>query len=708
MPTTHPTRLLDATGRPVEFSKRLGEGGEGAVFEVVGAADLVAKVYHAPQSAERSRKLAAMAASGTPDLLKVAAWPTTTLHEAPGAAVRGILMPRVAGCSEAHHLYSVAQRKRDYPEADYKFLVHAARNCAVAFGVIHRHGHVVGDVNQKNVMVSRQAIIKLVDCDSFQVRDPGGRVYRCEVGVPEYTPPELQGRSFRDLDRDANHDRFGLAVLIFHMLMMGRHPFSGLWQGGGEMPMERAIAEGRYAYGRGWASGMKPPPNTPPVALLDPAILDLLERAFAPVGRSGPPSRPSAAEWEAALGAAEGRLGRCPNDSKHAYSKALAHCPWCVLLASVGVIFFLPGVGAALGGSSTFDLAAVWGQVERTVLATWAAQPLAAPAPPGRVVPPQIGPPTPKPSTLPIPGPPGQPDEFLEKLAGAGALAGFLLIFVVPPVGWLCLVGFGVWSLLLIASKGRRRARLGAENRVERERVHAVNDEIERGWEAENVRWSREHRQRSASRDSLGARLSKLGADIAAADAEARDQYAEVRGRLNSAKARHEGQSRDYADALADLAKRSAEIQLANHLDSLLIRDARLRGMTDNRILNLRSFGIETAADVDRLNAVKVPDIGPVMTQRLMEWRWSRATGFKPKPGVPQSEKATLAQRYLPSLGQLEKSLAAGPARLREVVQRHEARRSALVEEARQLTRSLAQARADVEVMDAALAAATL
>ena len=43
-----------------------------------------------------------------------------------------------------------------------------------------------------------------------------------------------------------------------------------------------------------------------------------------------------------------------------------------------------------------------------------------------------------------------------------------------------------------------------------------------------------------------------------------------------------------------------------------------------------------------------------------------------------------------------------------EVVQRHEARRSALVDEARQLAWALAQARADVEVMDAALATATL
>ena len=79
-------------------------------------------------------------------------------------------MPKVVGCKEIHHLYSVAQRKRDYPEADWRFLTHAALNCAIAFEEVHRHGHVIGDVNQKNVMVSNKAIVQFVDCDSFQVR----------------------------------------------------------------------------------------------------------------------------------------------------------------------------------------------------------------------------------------------------------------------------------------------------------------------------------------------------------------------------------------------------------------------------------------------------------------------------------------------------------------------------------------------------------
>lgn len=64
-------------------------------------------------------------------------------------------MPRIADHKE---IYSVAQRKKDFPEADWGFLLHTARNCAIAFESVHAHGHIVDDVNQKNVMVSKRGI----------------------------------------------------------------------------------------------------------------------------------------------------------------------------------------------------------------------------------------------------------------------------------------------------------------------------------------------------------------------------------------------------------------------------------------------------------------------------------------------------------------------------------------------------------------------
>ena len=92
-------------------------------------------------------------------------------------------------------------------------------NCAAAFDAIHSKSHVIGDVNQGNVLVSQRGTVFLIDCDSFQV-SAHGKLFLCEVGVPQFTPPELQGRNFRGIQRTANHDRFGLALIIFHLLFM--------------------------------------------------------------------------------------------------------------------------------------------------------------------------------------------------------------------------------------------------------------------------------------------------------------------------------------------------------------------------------------------------------------------------------------------------------------------------------------------------------
>ena len=337
----YPTQLRDHLGNEVRLpTKPFAVGGEGAVFDVVGRPDSVAKLYSKPQSKERCDKLRAMAKLCSPDLLKIAAWPTATLSNGNPAVVDGILMPRIVDHLEIHHLYSVAQRKKDFPQADWGFLLHTARNCAIAFETVHQHGHLVGDVNQKNVMVSKKGIVALVDCDSFQVAE-GNRIYRCGVGVPEYTPPELHGKNFANLDRTADHDRFGLAVLVFHLLMMGRHPFSGVPLVSADIPIEKAIQDGLYAYARN-PTKLKPPPHVPPVTMLDAATLDLFERAF------GSTSRPTATEWRNVLDGAMNQLQRCKNDAKHSYLRASGQCPWCQLIAVSRLMFFLPGQGAAM------------------------------------------------------------------------------------------------------------------------------------------------------------------------------------------------------------------------------------------------------------------------------------------------------------------------------------------------------------------------
>ena len=122
---------------------------------------------------------------------------------------------------------------------------------AAAVGALHLRGYVIGDVNESNILVTESALVTLVDTDSFQVRDPQtGLVYRCPVGTPQFTPPELQNKTFAHVDRMPEHDAFGLAVLIFQLLMEGAHPYAGRYTGPGDPPpYEVRISLGHFPHG---------------------------------------------------------------------------------------------------------------------------------------------------------------------------------------------------------------------------------------------------------------------------------------------------------------------------------------------------------------------------------------------------------------------------------------------------------------------------
>ena len=326
----------------IGLGKELGRGGEGAVFPVTGAPDLVAKIYLKPPAPAKAEKLRSMAQNASPALLRVAAWPVDVLTD-PAGAVRGFLMPKVSAREDVHELYSPKSRRRFFPNVDFRFVVRAGTNIARAFAQVHAVGNVIGDVNHGNALVGRDGTVVLIDCDSFQVRD-GARLYTCDVGVPLFTPPELAGRPFRGLRRTANHDAFGLAVLLFHLLYIGRHPFAGKYADG-EMPIERAIAESRFVYGANAASfGMTPPPGTLTLDAFGVDVAQLFERAFAPPGEQ---PRPAATQWIEVLQALESRLQTCHASAAHFFPKrpggpdgSAPGCCWCALERSTGLRLF--------------------------------------------------------------------------------------------------------------------------------------------------------------------------------------------------------------------------------------------------------------------------------------------------------------------------------------------------------------------------------
>src|SRR5690625_7930509 len=100
------------------------------------------------------------------------------------------------------------------PGFGWHYLLRVARTSSSTLSSLHAAGSVIGDLNESTVLASDRALVTLIDLDSIQVRD-GRQVWRCEVGKLEYTPPELLGKSFREVNRRPASDVFAFPILAF-------------------------------------------------------------------------------------------------------------------------------------------------------------------------------------------------------------------------------------------------------------------------------------------------------------------------------------------------------------------------------------------------------------------------------------------------------------------------------------------------------------
>ena len=333
--------VYDAAGRPLPLGRRLGGGGEGEVHLVAGRTDRAVKVFHPRRlTSELTRKLAVMQRRRPADpnwatrRHRSFAWVDELVFgDAQARACTGYAMPAVETDRflQAHAYYDTADRVQRFGgEFTWRHLLASAFNLATAVAALHAEGHRVGDVRETNVLVAPNALVTLVDCDSFEVHGDGGEIFPTRVGTVEYMPPELlNGGPAKAPDRLAA-DRFGLAVLIFRFLMLGAHPYQARGAAVDAAPSTEAkIRLGRFAFGSE-RHDLKPPDFAPRWEALPPALRDLFRRAFV-TGHRSPEARPAAEEWALALDREGGCLRTCRANPLHRYGGHLRSCPWCAM-----------------------------------------------------------------------------------------------------------------------------------------------------------------------------------------------------------------------------------------------------------------------------------------------------------------------------------------------------------------------------------------
>jgi DNA-binding helix-hairpin-helix protein with protein kinase domain/Tfp pilus assembly protein PilF len=567
------TGLHTAAGQTISLGKEIGDGGEGIVFAVEGSSHLAAKLYREDKRASRADKVAAMTAAGWHATARNVAFPIETLFDQNGRFI-GFTMRRVGGHQPIHNLYSPTSRKTAFPNTNnFRFLLRTAANIARSLANVHHTGCVVGDINHSGILIAHDATATWIDCDSFQV-SVGGRLFHCAVGTPEFTPPELQDKPFDRIIRTVDHDAFGLAVIIFNLLFMGRHPFAGRFLSAGDMPPEKAIAEFRFAYSaRTGATHMMPPPGVPLLTDIPPDMRDAFETAFGPAGAWA--GRPKAADWVGLIEAAEKQVIACKSSAAHHYFSVAPSCPWCRM-------------EAAYPGFVAFTAVANFPSSNPATLGDLIAAIRAAPDPRS----------APSLAAL-MPAFQGQPSA-----ASTAAHDAWMGAYVVGILG--ALVSFelmhlpalfpavGVIVFVMCAALACRPTDLEGSLKRSVARGKLAWQAMEQKWKdiADNRSWTAARREA----DELIQKLQRLGSE--------------------------------EANRIAGLKTTQRMHQLRLYLERHPISHGAIKGVGDSRKATLRSYGIETAADIERARIESISGFGPAIAGTLLDWRASLERKF--------------------------------------------------------------------------------
>ena len=332
------------SGGHIAVGRKLAVGGEGEVFAVSSPRGFVFKKY-LPVAFSRDTalewRLNAMVRYPPAEWREprtghvTLAWPHEVVLQDNRFA--GFLMPAVdmAATVELHRVTNPSDRRSASGATSWAhgftwpYLVRAAANLAQATHVLHDSDVVIGDFNERNVRVTRDARVTLLDCDSMQVVDraSGYRLF-CRVGRPEFTPPELINADWSTTVRQPSSDLFALAIHVYQLLLEGEHPFRGAWTGAGDKPPVPELArQGLWAHKAG--GPLKPRPSAIPIGLLPDPITAMFRVAFER-GAVDPAARPTADDWHQALSKLEASLIQCKADLEHFYVNTHGTCPWCL------------------------------------------------------------------------------------------------------------------------------------------------------------------------------------------------------------------------------------------------------------------------------------------------------------------------------------------------------------------------------------------
>lgn len=274
-----------------EHRQRLGGGGQGEVYALDQAPDVVYKSFKS--GGERANWAAleqlidtrvALDGDDADWVQPRTVWPHTSVHGGGGDLV-GLLMPRIP--DDYFHLYGIRSAPKLVPRewnylsmrqsylsnpnleigtlhlVETHQLIALVADLAGTIDVLHRNDIVVGDISGRNLLWRLEPAPQtmIIDCDSFRLcRAPA--VFQPKQ-TPDWDDPYLASD---ETDQSSDIYKLGLAA------------FRAVWSAGTDRPPQGLV-------------GLPLPDGSPPPR----PLVDLITQSC------GPTNRPSAADWVAIL-----------------------------------------------------------------------------------------------------------------------------------------------------------------------------------------------------------------------------------------------------------------------------------------------------------------------------------------------------------------------------------------------------------------------
>jgi len=151
------------------------------------------------------------------------------------------------------------------------------------------------------------------------------------------------------------------------------------------------------------------------------------------------------------------------------------------------------------------------------------------------------------------------------------------------------------------------------------------------------------------------------------------------------------------AARLQELERDRFNQQLEQYLGNFFIEHPTIPAVGPGRKATLESYGIETAADVDKQRIVAVPGFGPARAEKLLEWRRETEGGFHfdPSKGIDRQKVVAVDRDIASHKRKIELALIAGSNELAQIKRHIEQQGLRLRREVESALAVLVQARVD-------------